>query len=172
MFIIISYNGLFADQSERFTDDVATSFPTNTLIIKKHLVLDKKTHQTLQTSVQDLVPSSFTLYTGFKDDEIIGFAVLDTKTIQYHPITFLSRLDKDGTFISLTVLDHQGVVGLSTWSPHLLNQFIGKSILDELQLENVDVITGATATSRTAVLVVRRALFVADFYIKNYIKKD
>jgi Na+-translocating ferredoxin:NAD+ oxidoreductase RnfG subunit len=169
---IFIVTGLYADYSERFTSSIQEAFPKNVLIIEKQLILDKKTFLILQNLIQDSIPDSFIIYTALLDNEIIGYAVFDHKAINYHPITFLSRLDEDGVFMNLRVLDNQDYIGKESWSPHLLNQFIGKSILDELQLEDVDVITGATLSSRTAVLVVRRALFVIDYYINNYIKKD
>lgn len=98
------------------------------------------------------------IYTGFRGDEVTGYAVIDIHNVRTLPEAFMVVLAPDGTVQSLRVLAfHEPLDYLP--SDRWYSQFDDKSLAEPLRIGgDVHGVVGATLSARATARGVRRVL--------------
>ena len=107
------------------------------------------------------------LYTGWKGDRVIGYAIIDLHTVRTLPEAFLVVLSPEGVVRTLRVLAfHEPVDYLpnSRWYA----QFEHKTLGEPLRVGgDIHGIVGATLSARATTRGVRRALAFYEVLVEN-----
>jgi Na+-translocating ferredoxin:NAD+ oxidoreductase RnfG subunit len=102
---------------------------------------------------------------GIKGEICVGYAVLVEEQGFNHPISFVAGLKPDGSVADFVVISFRDTRGRAIREPAFRRRLAGKRPGDPMRLNReVDGITGATTTARTAVNAVRRALAICEEY--------
>ncbi|MGR8933536.1 MAG: FMN-binding protein [Gammaproteobacteria bacterium] len=108
----------------------------------------------------------FTFYVGKRQDNILAYAAIETRTVRTKPETLLIVLEADGTLRGVTTLafhEPPEYQAPDRWFAQLV-----KKPLDELSFNaGVQGITGATLSTRSALDSVRKVLAVYQIMIKE-----
>jgi hypothetical protein len=99
-----------------------------------------------------------TIHTGFRGEEVLGFAVIDVHDVRTLPEAFMVVLTPEGRVRSLRILAfHEPLDYLP--SQRWYDQFEGKDLGQPLRLgDDVHGVIGATLSARATTNGVRRAL--------------
>ncbi|NLY53375.1 MAG: FMN-binding protein [Firmicutes bacterium] len=112
------------------------------------------------------------LYLGKKGSDTVG-AVLEGKATGYGgPMRILVSVDADNRINGVSVIEHGETIGIGTRAlePGWLQQFIGLAHDEQLVAgKNVDIITGATVSSRAVMSGVAHAL---ELYQTHVLKTE
>jgi hypothetical protein len=107
-----------------------------------------------------------TIYTGVKDDEIVGYAFIDIHTVRTLPEAFLIVLSPEGKIESLRVLafyEPEEYLPTERW----LAQFDHRVLDQKLRLGGeIHGIAGSTLSARAVTDGVRRSLAIFELVVK------
>ncbi len=107
------------------------------------------------------------LYTGWKDDRIMGYAYIDLQTVRTLPEAFLVVMSPDGAVRSLRMLAFHEPLD---YLPHdrWYAQFDDKTLAAALRVgADVHGIVGSTLSARATTRGVRRALALYEILVQN-----
>ncbi|WP_238339653.1 FAD:protein FMN transferase [Candidatus Manganitrophus noduliformans] len=105
---------------------------------------------------------------GRKGKETVGYAVRLEAIGKERPITFLIGINSDGTVKGAEVLIYRESEGSEIRHPRFMAQFLRKTVEDPLRPgQDIQVISGATLSSRAAAYVVRKALSIFEAVYKK-----
>ncbi len=140
---------------------LALAFPGNDRIEERVVILtdeqkaaiEKRAHAPLESQL-------WTLYVGWKDGAVQGYAVIDSHNVRTLPETFMVVVEPNGTLRRVEVLAfHEPPEYLPT--ERWIEQFPGKKLDDDLKLgAGIQGITGATLSAQAMTAGVRRALAI------------
>lgn len=103
--------------------------------------------------------ASYAVFVARTGDKIDGYAVIDEELGQHLPITFGVKISPAGTLERMEVLVYREAYGAEIREARFRDQLTGKTIEDKLRLgDDVVAISGATISSKSMTLGVRRAL--------------
>lgn len=113
--------------------------------------VERRAHAPLETHL-------WTIYVGWKSDQVLGYAIIDSHTVRTLPETFMAVIDPKGTLRRVEVLAfHEPPEYLPT--DRWVAQFAGRGLDDDLKLgAGVQGITGATLSAQAMTTGVRRVL--------------
>jgi hypothetical protein len=113
--------------------------------------VERRAHAPLETQL-------WTIRVGWKDDQVLGYAIIDSHTVRTLPETFMAVIDPQGTLRRVEVLAfHEPPEYLPT--DRWIAQFAGRGLDDDLKLgAGVQGITGATLSAQAMTAGVRRVL--------------
>lgn len=101
----------------------------------------------------------FKIFTVFNNGEVIGWTVALDEMGKIKPITFLVGIDTQGEVLGIFVLEYRDMFGSEIKRRSFLKQFRGKSSGSALSVgRDIDVVTGATISSKAAASAVKKAL--------------
>lgn len=146
---------VFASQAQA----LAEAFPDATRIERRTIVLLKKDTAKIAALVGEAVTSKVVvLHTGYRDEEVLGYAHIDVHNVRTQPEAFLVVLTPKGTVRSVRILAfHEPLDYLPT--TRWYEQFAGKTGDDSLRVgRDVHGVVGATLSARAATDGVRRML--------------
>jgi hypothetical protein len=107
-----------------------------------------------------------TIYTGVKDDEIVGYAFIDIHTVRTLPEAFLIVLSPEGQIESLRVLafyEPEEYLPTERWLAQFDHRVLGR----ELRLGGeIHGIAGSTLSARAVTDAVRRSLAIFELLVK------
>ena len=104
-------------------------------------------------------------YLEVKDEHggVLGVVFLLDVIGQSQPITFAVGIGADGTLRDVAVMVYREPHGDEIADKRFRRQFAGKRVADPLTLgKDIDAITGATISSRSATFAARKALRLAE----------
>ncbi len=105
---------------------------------------------------------------GRKGAEAVGYAVVLEAVGKERPITFLIGIDPNGGVRGAEVLIYRESEGAEIRHPRFMAQFVKKKMEDPLRLgQDIQVISGATLSSRAAAYIVRKALSIFEAVYKK-----
>lgn len=108
----------------------------------------------------------YVIYVAFTGEKVDGYAVIDDERGQHEPITFGVKLSPAGVVERQEVMVYREKYGEEIVDPRFRAQFVGKGPKDALRAgQDVDVITGATISSRSMAVGVRRAVALVDVLV-------
>ncbi len=103
------------------------------------------------------------VYTVFKNDKILGWAVALDEMGKIKPITFLVGIDSQHKVLAVYILEYRDIFGSDIKRRSFLRQFIGKTLKDRLKAgRDIDAVTGATVSSNAAAAAVKKALKITE----------
>jgi hypothetical protein len=138
---------------------IALAFPEADRVEKRTFILTPEQVERIeQHSRSPLESKLVTLYTGWKDGRVDGYAHIDVHTVRTKPEGFMVVLDAQGRVRSLRVLafyEPLDYLPAERWYA----QFEGRSTEDALRLgRDIHGVAGATLSARAATRGVRRVL--------------
>ncbi len=102
--------------------------------------------------------SSYTVFVAKTGEHVDGYAVIDEQLGQHLPITLATKLSPEGVVQRVEVMVYRESYGHEVREPRFRQQFTGKSVADPMRLgDDVVAISGATISSRSMAIAVRRA---------------
>ncbi len=107
------------------------------------------------------------IYTGYRGEEVLGYALIDVHNVRTLPEAFLVVLTPGGSVRSLRVLAfHEPLEYLPT--DRWYEQFGDKSLREPLRVGgDVHAVVGATLSARATTRGVRRALAFYEVLVRN-----
>lgn len=104
-----------------------------------------------------------------RDGKVSGYALIDSEVGKHLPITYIVGISPAGKATRVEVMVYREEIGWEVRDRDFLKQFEDKSLLDNLKLgQSVRHISGATISSRSLTVGVKRALFLWEtFYGSN-----
>ena len=156
--------GVYRTQEEALRD----AFPDADSIAAKSFVLDDAQVQRVRALAEtDLDRKIWTVHTARRGAELLGYAVLDVRTVRTMPEALLVVLTPDGAVRSVRVLAFHEP---TEYQPpdRWLALFGGKRLGPDLRLKrDVQQIAGATLSSQSVVRAVRTALALYQVLIHD-----
>jgi Na+-translocating ferredoxin:NAD+ oxidoreductase RnfG subunit len=138
---------------------VAEVYITAEEAIKK-IFPDTKRHD-IKNQIQE--GQIFKVYTVYKNDEVLGWAVVSDEMGKVKPITFLVAIGKERKVLAVYILEYRDLFGSDIKRKSFLKQFRGKSSKDLLKVgRDIDAVTSATISSNAAATAVKKALKITE----------
>lgn len=110
---------------------------------------------------------SYTFYVAKSGARVDGYALIDDELGEHQPITFAVKLSPAGVVERQEVLTYREPYGDEVRTPRFRQQFVGKTAKDPVQADrDITVISGATISSRSMAVGVRRALLLFDELVR------
>jgi Na+-translocating ferredoxin:NAD+ oxidoreductase subunit G len=110
---------------------------------------------------------SYTFYVAKTAGRVDGYALIDDELGEHLPITFAVKLSPAGVVERQEVLAYREPYGDEVRTPRFRGQFVGKTVRDPVQANrDIMVISGATISSRSMAVGVRRALLLFDELVR------
>lgn len=107
------------------------------------------------------------IYTGFRGDEVLGYAFIDVHNVRTLPEAFLVVLSPEGDVQTLRVLAFHEPLEYKP-SDRWYDQFERKSLDHQLRVgRDLHGIVGATLSARATARGVRRALALYEIVVQN-----
>lgn len=101
----------------------------------------------------------YTFYFVAKDGRPIGVALVLEEPGKWGPIEYMIRMSLEGVIEDIAVMRYTETRGRPIARKSFLRQFIGKTLLDPLELGNdIVAVSGATISSRATAFVVKKAI--------------
>jgi len=154
--------GVYHSQQEA----LELAFPDATRVEKKTHVLDDAQTQAVEDLARSKLESRLvSLYTGWNEGELLGYAIIDIHTIRTQPEAFMVVVDPAGTVRSLRVLAFYEPEDYLP-PPRWLRQFESKKLDERLHLRaDIHGIAGSTLSARAVTNGVRRALALIEVLV-------
>jgi len=154
--------GVFHSQQEA----LELAFPDATRVEKKTHVLGDDQAAAVEERAQSKLESRLvSVYTGWHEDDVLGYAIIDIHTVRTQPEAFMVVVAPDGKIRSLRVLafyEPGEYLPPERW----LKQFDGKALDERLHLRaDVHGIAGSTLSARAVTSGVRRALALVEVLV-------
>lgn len=106
---------------------------------------------------------SYTIYIAKTGEQVDGYAIIDEEKGQHLPITFAVQFDAKGAVTRQEIMVYRERYGDEIRDARFRQQFVGKQARSQLREgEEIIAISGATISSRSMVVGVRRALVLLD----------
>ncbi len=147
---------------------LALAFPDADRIDSKAVLLeDEQVRRVEELSRAELETRLVRIYTGFRGDELLGYAFIDIHNVRTLPEAFLVVLNPEGDVRALRLLAfHEPLEYMppERWYA----QFEHKSLKESLRLGgDVHGIVGATLSAQATTLGVRRALALYEVVVQD-----
>lgn len=138
---------------------ISEAFPTATRVTDETVYLNDGQLERIQRLAKAPLDSRILrLYTGFVDERVIGYALIDVHTVRTLPEAFLLVISPTGQISRLRLL---AFYEPTDYLPHVvwLRQFKDRFLDPDLSLnQKIHGIVGSTLTSQAVTSSVRRAL--------------
>lgn len=111
--------------------------------------------------IREDVRSVDKIFEGFKNGELVGYAVQMLPRGYGGPITLMVGLSLEGVVTDISIVDHKETPGLGSYieNPAWSGQFRGKTAGDQLKVnKDIDSVSGATISSKAVTRGVKEAL--------------
>lgn len=137
--------------------------------VEKKLSLSKEEVKKASQLLKEKVDKDYTYYEiQTEKGTVISYAFIQNAIGKHQPITFLVKVDPDGSIQSVSVLKYRESIGGEIQNPVFLSKFKKKTLLDAFQIrKDVDGITGATLSVRATIVVSKRSLYLYNTKIKG-----
>ena len=102
------------------------------------------------------------VYVAHTGEVVDGYAVVLNEIGQHEPITFGVLTDAEGRIRRVEVMAYREAYGHEIRSQRYLTQYVGRTSRELEKRRDVDAISGATISCRSAHAAVKRALLMVD----------
>lgn len=147
---------------------ITLAFPDADRVEKETFVLTpEQTTEIEEQSRSQLESKLVTIWTGYRGDDVLGYAHIDVHTVRTQPEAFMVVLDPSGRVRSVRILAfHEPLDYLPT--DRWYAQFGDKSLASPLRVGgDVHGVVGATLSARATTSGVRRVLAYYEVLIEN-----
>jgi electron transport complex protein RnfG len=148
----------------REPDAARAMFPDSTAAERRSLDLNEAELKALSQSLGRRVDLAHYTYLDVRrQNEAVGTIFILDVVGQSRPITFAIGVSPDGALRDIQVMVYREPQGEQIQEARFRRQFVGKRSSDPIALgRDVDVISGATISSRSATYAARKGLGLAD----------
>jgi hypothetical protein len=149
------------------SEALASAFPDADRVDSRTVLLGDEQAAAIESLAKARLETRLiTVYTGVKDDQILGYAFIDVHTVRTLPEAFLIVLSPEGRIESLRVLafyEPEEYLPTERW----LAQFDQRVLAHELRLGGeIHGIAGSTLSARAVTDGVRRTLAIFELVVK------
>jgi len=125
--------------------------------------VDKELARSLRSRAGAPVPAqAYTFQAAYRDDALLGYVIFDAQTGQHQPIDFAVQLSPDHVVMRQEVVVYREKYGGGVADPRFRAQFQGLTAADPVVAgRDVDIVSGATYSSRAMAVGVKRDLVLA-----------
>jgi hypothetical protein len=117
---------------------------------------------------RDLPKLDYTFFVARSGDRIDGFALFDEQLGQHEPISFATFLDPNGQITRVEVVSYREPYGDGIRAERFRKQFVGRGVHSRFRPgDDIDIISGATISSRSACIAVERAAALFDATLRG-----
>ena len=130
-----------------------------------YVKLNTRAHSAALEARLGYVPSrpEYVIFVATTDGKVDGYAVVDDEQGQHEPITFGFKLSPKGELRRAEVMVYREGQGEEIRESRFLRQFVGFRASEPPRFKHdIDAISGATISSRSATRAVNRALALVD----------
>ncbi|WP_233261259.1 FMN-binding protein [Vitiosangium sp. GDMCC 1.1324] len=107
--------------------------------------------------------SEYVIFVASTGEHVDGYAIIDEELGQHEQITFAVKLSPAGVVERHEVMVYREKYGEEITDARFRRQFQGKTVKDPVRAGvDIDVVTGASISSRSMAIGVRRALVLLD----------
>ena len=115
-----------------------------------------------------LPKSEYTVFVAKTENRVDGYALFDEQVGQHEPISFATFFDPAGAITRVEVVAYREPFGDGIRADRFRKQFLGRSVRSRFRAgDDIDTISGATISSRSACLAVERAALLVDAWLRN-----
>jgi Na+-translocating ferredoxin:NAD+ oxidoreductase subunit G len=114
------------------------------------------------------IKKDWSVYIAESGDKRDGYAIKDDEIGLHDPIDFAVRFDTSGVVSRVDILVYREAYGGEVRSERFLRQFVGKKAGDPILAgKDIDIISGATYSSKSMAVGVKRDVLILDAARKN-----
>jgi Na+-translocating ferredoxin:NAD+ oxidoreductase RnfG subunit len=161
--------GKAADIQSDVGEILKSEFTSNCEIsLHKQELPDELKSQTEKQVQQKFLKSYVYIWKICRQDSLKGFAVLDNTYGKSLPITFLVVFSPDAEILRVDIIRYREPYGGAIGSRRWLDQFIGKSSVEEFKVDrDIDSISGATISVNSVARGVQKLTLVMEHIISE-----
>jgi electron transport complex protein RnfG len=144
-------------------------FPKSEKVSFRRVVLSAQQAAALRGRLGYTPPRpEYVIFVATSGGQVDGYAIIDEERGQHEAITFAVKLSVQGVVQRQEVMVYREKYGDEIRDSRFRRQFEGKTVKDAVRAgADVDVVTGATISSRSIAIGVRRALILLDELVLN-----
>jgi Na+-translocating ferredoxin:NAD+ oxidoreductase RnfG subunit len=144
-------------------------FKASKKVSPKRLTLDEGTSAEIAAKLGvTSIPRDWVVYLGDTEGRRDGLAVIDSEKGMHELIDFAVRLSPSGAVERVEILEYREPYGDEVRSERFRQQFSGKTAKDRIVAgEDIDIVSGASISSRSIAVGVKRATLVIQAAIKS-----
>ena len=110
-----------------------------------------------------LLKPSYVIYVAQTGESVDGYAILDEEMGEHLPISYAVKFSPQGAVLRQEIMVYRERYGDEVRDERFRKQFIGKTVRDPLRTgDDVVAVSGATISSRSMVIGVRRDLLLLE----------
>ncbi len=112
--------------------------------------------------------STYTIEIARASGQVVGYAVVDQELGQHEPIDFAVAFGPDGTIARVEILAYREAYGDGVRAAGFRAQFVGKRSASSMRAgKDIQIVSGATISSRSVSTGVKRAALVLDAWLAD-----
>jgi Na+-translocating ferredoxin:NAD+ oxidoreductase subunit G len=153
-------------EAEYFTTRSVLSafFPKSERVTYRTLVLDGAARARIAQRL-GYAPAldRYTVFVALTQGKVDGYAVIDEEKGLHQPITFATKLSPQGMVERVEIMVYREPRGDEVRDPRFRKQFEGRTSRDAMRISrDIDAVSGATISSASLAVGVRRATVLVD----------
>lgn len=143
---------------------IKTKFNTETQVLSYKLNLSDNLKLKAERYAKQRFFSNYIFYYEVKkNNEIVGYAMLDNVLGKVKPITYLIVFNSTFSVLSVEIIKYREQYGGAVENRDWLEQFNSKNLKSDLELnKDIDGISGATISVKSVIRGVKRLLFLIN----------
>jgi Na+-translocating ferredoxin:NAD+ oxidoreductase subunit G len=107
--------------------------------------------------------ATYSFYVAKTEGRVDGYALFDAEIGQHEPIDFATFFDRDGKITRVEVVAYREAYGADIRKQQFRQQFVGRHAKSGFRAgKDIDIISGATISSKSATRAVQRATVLLD----------
>ena len=135
---------------------------------RKITLSDTAAEQIAKKLGQKSIKKEWTVYVAEADGKRDGYAIVDEEKGMHEPIDYAVQFSSRGSIERIEILVYREPYGDEVRRERFRNQFRGKTAQDPITAgHDIDIISGASISSRSIALGVKRDTLILDAAIKN-----
>jgi electron transport complex protein RnfG len=115
-----------------------------------------------------LPKAEYTVFVAKSAEHVDGYALFDEQLGQHEPISFATFFDPAGQITRVEVVAYREPFGDGIRAERFRKQFLGRGVHSRFRAgDDIDTISGATISSRSACVAVERAAALVDAWLRK-----
>jgi Na+-translocating ferredoxin:NAD+ oxidoreductase RnfG subunit len=170
--LVLAFVGIavpaYAAQYWSWPDLLRDFFATSAKVGYRKVTLTDADAAAIEKKLGEPVKRAYTIYVGESDAGRTGYAMQDAEIGLHEPIDFGVRFGPSGAIERVEIMEYREPYGDEVRGERYRKQFVGKTANDPITAgQDIDVISGASYSSRSVALGVKRDTLVLQAALKN-----
>ena len=148
---------------------LARFFPSSQRVTYRRFALTPEVRGKLAQKLGAALPrDGYVFYYALTGQTVDGYALIDEQLGQYMPITYAVKFSPKGAVQQLEIMVYRENYGSEVTDARFRKQFVGKTASDPIVAgKDIDVISGASYSSKSVALGVKRDTLIIATALKN-----